>query len=162
NVAVVSGAGEAGTSPGKLLVGARWEMRALLGRYPAIALPLLRARRGGGVLAPIPGEPAVVLQGLPPPGNTSPRSPVPPPSLPPAAPTVDDRPPCVGAGAGPVGRAPGVARGGPGAGTVGVGAVVGCGRARARRRRSPPRLGPVPRAARRRPRPAGRRDVRGG
>jgi hypothetical protein len=69
-VGVVSGAGDLGTSPGKLLVGARWEMRTLLGRYPAIALPLLRRRRGDGFLAPIRDETEVVIEGFPRSGNT--------------------------------------------------------------------------------------------
>jgi hypothetical protein len=61
-----SGAGRAG----RLAAGARWEVRSVLGRYPAIALPLLRARRGDGFLAPIRDETEVVIEGFPRSGNT--------------------------------------------------------------------------------------------
>jgi hypothetical protein len=69
-VGVVGVVGEAGTGPGKLLAGARWELRTRLGRYPAVALPLLRARRGDGFLAPIRDETEVVIDGFPRSGNT--------------------------------------------------------------------------------------------
>lgn len=59
-----------GTTSGKLLAGARWELRTLLGRYPAVALPLLRARGGDGFLAPIRDETEVVIEGFPRSGNT--------------------------------------------------------------------------------------------
>src|SRR5205814_3293356 len=68
NVGVVDGG--AGRDPGKLLAGARWEVRTFLGRYPAIALPLLRARGGDGFLAPIRDETEVVIEGFPRSGNT--------------------------------------------------------------------------------------------
>ena len=45
-------------------------VRSVLGRYPAIALPWLRARRGGGFLAPIRDETEVVIEGFPRSGNT--------------------------------------------------------------------------------------------
>ena len=69
-MSVVGGAGDAGTDSGRLLAGARWEVRTLLGRYPAIALPLLRARGGDGFLAPIRDETEVVVEGFPRSGNT--------------------------------------------------------------------------------------------
>lgn len=52
------------------MAGARWEVRSVLGRYPVIALPLLRARRGDGFLAPIRDETEVVIEGFPRSGNT--------------------------------------------------------------------------------------------
>jgi hypothetical protein len=69
-VGVVGGGDDAGAGRGKLLAGARWELRTLLGRYPAIALPLLRARAGDGFLAPIRDETEVVIEGFPRSGNT--------------------------------------------------------------------------------------------
>jgi hypothetical protein len=69
-VGVVGGAGDAGTDSRKLLAEARWEARTLLGRYPAIALPLLRARGGDGFLAPVRDETEVVIEGFPRSGNT--------------------------------------------------------------------------------------------
>jgi hypothetical protein len=54
----------------RLLAGARWEVRTVVGRHPAIAMPLLRSRRGDGFLAPIRGETEVVIDGFPRSGNT--------------------------------------------------------------------------------------------
>jgi len=62
--------GDVGATGGKLLAGARWELRTLLGRYPAVALPLLRARGGDGFLAPVGDETEVVIEGFPRSGNT--------------------------------------------------------------------------------------------
>lgn len=64
------GAGDTRTGSGRLLAAARWELRTLLGRYPTVALPLLRARRGNGFLAPIRDETEVVIEGFPRSGNT--------------------------------------------------------------------------------------------
>src|SRR5262249_51694754 len=69
NVGAVGGPDD-GTKSGKLLAGVRWELRTLLGRYPAVALPLLRARGGDGFLAPIRDETEVVIDGFPRSGNT--------------------------------------------------------------------------------------------
>jgi hypothetical protein len=66
----VTAMGGEGEGRANLLAGARWEVRTLLGRYPAIALPLLRARRGDGFLAPIRAETEIVIEGFPRSGNT--------------------------------------------------------------------------------------------
>ena len=51
--------------------GARWELRTLVGRYPAVALPILRARRRPGqFLTPIGPETEIVIEGFPRSGNT--------------------------------------------------------------------------------------------
>jgi hypothetical protein len=54
----------------RLLAGVRWEVRSVLGRFPAIALPILRSRRRDGFLAPIRDETEVVIEGFPRSGNT--------------------------------------------------------------------------------------------
>jgi hypothetical protein len=59
-----------GGTGARVLAGVRWEARTLLGGYPAIALPMLRARRGDGFLAPIRDETEVVIEGFPRSGNT--------------------------------------------------------------------------------------------
>jgi hypothetical protein len=56
--------------PAGFLAGVRWEARSVVGRHPSIALPLLRARRGDGFLAPIRDETEVVIEGFPRSGNT--------------------------------------------------------------------------------------------
>ena len=51
--------------------GARWELRTLVGRYPVVALPILRARRRPGqFLTPIGPETEIVIEGFPRSGNT--------------------------------------------------------------------------------------------
>jgi len=51
--------------------GARWELRTLVGKYPAVALPILRARRRPGqFLTPIGPETEIVIEGFPRSGNT--------------------------------------------------------------------------------------------
>jgi hypothetical protein len=45
-------------------------VRSVLGRFPAIALPILRSRRRDGFLAPIRDETEVVIEGFPRSGNT--------------------------------------------------------------------------------------------
>ena len=62
--------GDTRSGSSRLLAAARWELRTLLGRYPTVALPLLRARRGNGFLAPIRDETEVVIEGFPRSGNT--------------------------------------------------------------------------------------------
>lgn len=53
------------------LAAVRWELRTLLGRYPAVALPILRARRRPGqFLTPIGAETEIVIEGFPRSGNT--------------------------------------------------------------------------------------------
>jgi hypothetical protein len=66
----VTGMDGEGDVRAKLLAGARWELRTLLGRHRAIALALLRARRGDGFLAPIRAETEIVIEGFPRSGNT--------------------------------------------------------------------------------------------
>jgi len=53
------------------LAGARWEARTLLGRYPSVALTVLRARRRPEqFLTPIGPETEIVIEGFPRSGNT--------------------------------------------------------------------------------------------
>jgi len=53
------------------LPAARWQLRTTLGRYPSVALPILRARRRPGqFLTPVGPETEIVIEGFPRSGNT--------------------------------------------------------------------------------------------
>jgi len=53
------------------LAAARWELRTVAGRYPAVALPILRMRRRPGqFLTPVGPETEIVIEGFPRSGNT--------------------------------------------------------------------------------------------
>jgi hypothetical protein len=56
-----------------IAAGVRWELRTLAGKYPSVALPLLRWRSGRGpaqFLAPLDARTEIVIEGFPRSGNT--------------------------------------------------------------------------------------------
>jgi len=59
------------TARRRISASARWEARTALGRYPRVALPILRGRsRPGQFLTPIGPETEIVIEGFPRSGNT--------------------------------------------------------------------------------------------